>query len=175
MARTKEFDPDAVLDRALELFWQRDYEATSMTDLVERLGIVRASIYATFGGKQQFFAKALRRYLDTTDPKVTAVLSRPGPVLPATMNARFDGKVVLITGGAGAIAGATAQAFAERGATVVLAARDPEQAAEAAARVRPGDGTIDWVAADVPAARVSAPAEVAAANDHVPPPRDPAA
>lgn len=65
------------------------------------------------------------------------------------MSARFDGKVVLITGGAGAIAGATAQAFADRGATVVLAARDPEQAAEAAARIRPGEGTVDWVAADV--------------------------
>ncbi|RAG81207.1 hypothetical protein DN069_34200 [Streptacidiphilus pinicola] len=78
------------------------------------------------------------------------------------MNARFDGRVVLITGGAGALAGATAQAFAERGATVVLAARDPDHAAEAAARIRPGGGKVDWIAADVIAGRVSDPAEVAA-------------
>ncbi|MBM9507872.1 TetR/AcrR family transcriptional regulator [Actinacidiphila acididurans] len=83
MARSKEFDPGVALDRALELFWERGYEATSMADLVEHLGVAKASIYATFGGKQEFFAKALRRYLDRTDPRIMADLSRPGPVVPA--------------------------------------------------------------------------------------------
>ncbi|WP_067798606.1 TetR/AcrR family transcriptional regulator [Actinomadura formosensis] len=83
MARTKEFDPDAVLQRALELFWERGYEATSMADLVERLGIARASIYATFGGKHDLYLKALERYLRTADPSLAETLSRPGPVLPA--------------------------------------------------------------------------------------------
>ncbi|MFG1866783.1 TetR/AcrR family transcriptional regulator [Micromonospora arborensis] len=83
MARTKEFDPDTVLQRALELFWERGYEATSMADLVEHLGIAKASIYATFGSKSELYAKALQRYLDRTDPKIMAELSQPGPVLPA--------------------------------------------------------------------------------------------
>ncbi|RMI30377.1 TetR/AcrR family transcriptional regulator [Nocardia stercoris] len=83
MSRSKAFDPDTALDRALDLFWERGYEATSMADLVERLGVARASIYATFGGKQELFAKALQRYLDRTDPRITAELSQPGPVLPA--------------------------------------------------------------------------------------------
>ncbi|MEW1843244.1 TetR family transcriptional regulator, partial [Nonomuraea angiospora] len=39
MARSKEFDPEVALQKALELFWERGYEATSMADLVEHLGI----------------------------------------------------------------------------------------------------------------------------------------
>ncbi|MEV6098164.1 SDR family oxidoreductase [Nocardia sp. NPDC051981] len=65
------------------------------------------------------------------------------------MSTRFDDKTVLITGGAGTIAGATAQAFADLGATVVLAGRDARQLADAAGRVRPAGGTVDWVVADV--------------------------
>ncbi|UGT42934.1 SDR family oxidoreductase [Nocardia yamanashiensis] len=65
------------------------------------------------------------------------------------MNARFDDKVVFITGGAGAIAGVTAQAFADRGATVVLADRNPDKVAAAAARLASNGGKIDWVRADV--------------------------
>ncbi|WP_026343423.1 TetR/AcrR family transcriptional regulator [Nocardia sp. BMG111209] len=83
MPRTKEFDPATVLERAVELFWERGYEATSLSDLVAHLGIAKASIYATFGGKQEFFARALQRYLDRTDPLIMAQLSQPGPVLPA--------------------------------------------------------------------------------------------
>ncbi|RFU83129.1 TetR family transcriptional regulator [Streptomyces triticagri] len=91
MARTKEFDPDAALQSALELFWQRGYEATSMTDLVEHLGIGRASLYATFGNKHDLYLKALDRYTATRDPALLEELSQPGPVLPAvrTLVRRF--------------------------------------------------------------------------------------
>ncbi|MFB7331364.1 TetR/AcrR family transcriptional regulator [Streptomyces adustus] len=83
MARSKEFDPDATLDAALELFWRRGYEATSMADLVERLGIGRASIYATYGNKHDLYLKALERYGETRDPLLLRELSQPGPALPA--------------------------------------------------------------------------------------------
>jgi TetR/AcrR family transcriptional repressor of nem operon len=83
VARHKEFDPSVALDRALDLFWERGYEATSMADLVEHLGVAKASIYATFGGKHEFFTKALQRYLDLTDPEIMTELSQPGPVVPA--------------------------------------------------------------------------------------------
>lgn len=83
MSRTKEFDPDAVLQRALELFWERGYEATSMADLVEHLGIARASIYATFGDKHSLYLRALDRYVQTRDPDPVEQLSQPGPALPA--------------------------------------------------------------------------------------------
>ena len=83
MARTKEFDPDAVLQKALELFWERGYEATSMADLVAHLGISRASLYDTFGSKHDLYVQALDRYVQSRDPGLVEILSQPGPVLPA--------------------------------------------------------------------------------------------
>ncbi|MGI5395034.1 TetR/AcrR family transcriptional regulator [Streptomyces sp. CA-251251] len=82
MARTKEFDPDAALRAALELFWRRGYEATSMTDLVEHVGVGRASLYATFGNKRELYLKALERYEQGLLPDLLADLARPGPALP---------------------------------------------------------------------------------------------
>lgn len=83
MARSKEFDPDVVLDAALELFWRRGYEATSMADLVEHLGIGRASVYATYGSKHELYLRALDRYRDRVAQENLRLLSRPGPALPA--------------------------------------------------------------------------------------------
>ena len=83
MARTKEFDPDSALQSALELFWRRGYEATSMSDLVEHLGIGRASLYATFGGKHDLYLAAMDRYCESRDSQNLRELSGPGPVLPA--------------------------------------------------------------------------------------------
>jgi TetR/AcrR family transcriptional repressor of nem operon len=83
MARTKEFDPDAVLQRAVDVFRERGCENTSMADIVEHLGIGRASIYATYGGKRDLYLKALARYRETTDRAIVDALSQPGPALPA--------------------------------------------------------------------------------------------
>ncbi len=58
----KSFDEDAVLGRAMEAFWARGYAGTSMQDLVARMGVGRASIYATYGNKRSLFIKALERY-----------------------------------------------------------------------------------------------------------------
>ncbi|MGW1914913.1 TetR/AcrR family transcriptional regulator [Streptomyces sp. NPDC002076] len=83
MARTKEFDPDAALQAALELFWRRGYEATSMAELVEHLGIGRASLYATFGSKHELYLKALERYERSGLTRIVRELSQPGAALPA--------------------------------------------------------------------------------------------
>lgn len=62
MARTREFDAEKVLDAAMQLFWEKGYEATSLSDLTSRMGIQRPSIYSTFGDKKELFEAALRKY-----------------------------------------------------------------------------------------------------------------
>ena len=64
MPRTKEFDPDAVLDRAMEQFWEEGYERTSVQDLVDATGLSRSSLYETFGSKHDLYVAALDRYRD---------------------------------------------------------------------------------------------------------------
>ncbi|WP_342537615.1 TetR/AcrR family transcriptional regulator [Sporosarcina sp. FSL K6-1540] len=62
MARSKEFDVNLVLRKAMELFWQQGYEKTSMQELVDYMGIHRRSIYDTFGDKRTLFLSALSHY-----------------------------------------------------------------------------------------------------------------
>ena len=62
MPRAKAFDPDIVLDRAIELFWRRGYEGASMAKLLEYMGISRQSLYDTFGDKHRLFLAAVDRY-----------------------------------------------------------------------------------------------------------------
>lgn len=62
MGRTREFDVEVAVDRALHLFWRKGYEGTSLTDLTEALEINRPSLYAAFGSKEDLFLKALERY-----------------------------------------------------------------------------------------------------------------
>lgn len=62
MPRPKTFDETEVLDRAVALFWKQGYHSTSMQDLVNTLGINRASLYDTYGSKRSLFDKALERY-----------------------------------------------------------------------------------------------------------------
>ena len=64
MARTKEFDIDATIDRAVDLFRSKGHAATSVQDLVDHLGINRGSIYDTFGNKDNLYNLALQRYID---------------------------------------------------------------------------------------------------------------
>lgn len=62
MPRLKSFDPDAVLDRAIALFYQDGYHGVSMSNLVDALQLNRASIYNTFGDKRGLYLSSLERY-----------------------------------------------------------------------------------------------------------------
>ncbi len=56
-----------VLDKAMNLFWQKGYNATSAQDLVNGLSISRSSLYDTFGDKHSLFVKALKQIPQRTN------------------------------------------------------------------------------------------------------------
>lgn len=78
MARPKEFEREEVLDRAIEVFWDRGYEAASVQDLVDQMGINRGSLYSTFGDKHRLFLEALDRYEEVFHAEILEMLTEPG-------------------------------------------------------------------------------------------------
>ncbi|MEZ2130210.1 MULTISPECIES: TetR/AcrR family transcriptional regulator [unclassified Sinorhizobium] len=64
MARPREFDEEAVLGLAVEHFWEHGYEATSIRDLGEIMGLTAASIYNAFGDKRSLYRRALDFYVE---------------------------------------------------------------------------------------------------------------
>jgi len=64
MARPREFDETTALDAAVLCFWRKGYEATSVRDLAESMGVTGASMYNAFGDKRTLYKLALNRYLD---------------------------------------------------------------------------------------------------------------
>jgi TetR/AcrR family transcriptional repressor of nem operon len=62
MPRPKSFDPDAVLAKAMGVFWEKGYDAASISDLTAAMGINRFSLYDTFGDKHELYLKALDAY-----------------------------------------------------------------------------------------------------------------
>jgi TetR/AcrR family transcriptional repressor of nem operon len=81
MARPITYDPSAVLDRAIDLFWNRGYQAVSIDDLVRTTGLNRHSLYGRYGNKYGLLRAALKRYIDTCLGAVREVLSGPGNAL----------------------------------------------------------------------------------------------
>ena len=83
MARTKEFNEDKVLDKAVEIFWHKGYNGTSAQDLVTHLGLSRSSLYDTFGDKQKLFSKALKKYQNQGQDAVKELLEESEDVKEA--------------------------------------------------------------------------------------------
>jgi len=77
MGRPREFERDVVLDRAMQVFWSRGYEATSIRHLVDRMRIQRGSLYDTFGDKRALFFAAIDRYDRVVTAKLLAALDEP--------------------------------------------------------------------------------------------------
>src|SRR5260370_614344 len=89
--RTRQFDVDEALDRALEVFWARGYEGATLPALTGAMGINRPSLYAAFGNKEQLFRKALERYQTGPIAFLTEALRKP--TARAVVEAIFSGFV----------------------------------------------------------------------------------
>lgn len=88
MARPQQFDRDDVLDKALNVFWDKGFESASVQDLVDATGLNRGSLYNTFGDKAELFAEVMQRY------------SRASPAMPLVeaaqdSNSSLDSKAVI--------------------------------------------------------------------------------
>lgn len=83
MGRSKEFEENAVLQKAMDLFWQQGYEKTSMSDLVEHMGIHRKSLYDTFGDKHALYLKVIDLYKEYSESRLIAETSSANTAIQA--------------------------------------------------------------------------------------------
>ena len=75
--RPREFDDEAALDRAMRVFWEKGYQAASLTDLTRVMRINRPSLYAAFGNKEALFRRVLGRYLEGPAASLRRALAQP--------------------------------------------------------------------------------------------------
>ncbi len=72
----KQFNQQETLSKALNVFWNKGYEATSMQDLVSSMGINRASMYQTYGNKHELFLSSLDLYITTSLDGISQMLEK---------------------------------------------------------------------------------------------------
>ncbi|WP_289137200.1 TetR/AcrR family transcriptional regulator [uncultured Brevibacillus sp.] len=92
MVRPREFNEEQALHAAMEVFWEKGYEATSLSDLTAKMGIQRPSLYAAFGDKKELFEATLRKYNQSHASYVRARLQSV-PSVKEAFHAFFAGIV----------------------------------------------------------------------------------
>jgi len=78
IGRPTEFDRQAALERSMELFWRNGYEATSLTELIQEMGIGRQSLYNAFGDKHTLFVEAVEHYIKGNGQHILNALQAQG-------------------------------------------------------------------------------------------------
>jgi TetR/AcrR family transcriptional repressor of nem operon len=78
MAGKKAFEPQRVLEKAMNAFWERGYEGISIEDLVQSTGIGRGSLYGTFEDKHSLYLAALNQYIAAFRAQTSALLEQEG-------------------------------------------------------------------------------------------------
>ncbi|MCV7288530.1 TetR/AcrR family transcriptional regulator [Mycolicibacterium wolinskyi] len=81
--RPRAFDRGTALEAAMDVFWERGYEGTRVSDLTKAMGLNAPSLYATFGSKEDLFREAVAHYNAPDRSPTTIALQRPGPVRDA--------------------------------------------------------------------------------------------
>lgn len=78
MGRTRSFETDEVLDKAIDVFWARGYDAAGMQEICRATGLNSGSVYAAFGDKRGLFVQALRRYMgEVSQQAITRLNGNP--------------------------------------------------------------------------------------------------
>jgi len=75
--RPREFDIEAAVESAMQVFWSCGYHGTSLPDLLEATNLSRGSLYAAFGDKHGLFLRALDRYIDEAMERLSTELGQP--------------------------------------------------------------------------------------------------
>lgn len=83
MARNARYDRQTALDKAVHLFWERGYYATSMKQIEQALDMRPGSIYATFGSKDRLFSEALDAYVEKGNSVLGGLLTEQGLIIDA--------------------------------------------------------------------------------------------
>ncbi|MGN6363513.1 TetR/AcrR family transcriptional regulator [Asticcacaulis taihuensis] len=98
--RPRAFDPDAVLETVLDMFWMRGFANTSLDDISAATGVSRPSLAATFGDKEALYLKAMERYRNGISDQLDQVLTcnGPGDNLRGIVNRYFDVMISSYTG-----------------------------------------------------------------------------
>jgi AcrR family transcriptional regulator len=93
--RPRAFDRKAALEQATRLFWVKGYEATSIADLTQAMGIGSPSLYAAFGSKEALYAEALQHYAETNEHFVWAAFQSADTAHDAVMAFLMDSAAAL--------------------------------------------------------------------------------
>lgn len=96
--RPLSFDRDAALHKAMLLFWEHGYEATSLNDLTTTLGVTPSSIYSAFGDKKGLFLDAVGLYL--SGPVTLETMLKQARTARAAVQTMLEGAAVAFTGAA---------------------------------------------------------------------------
>ena len=81
VGRPREFDEEKALENAMNVFWEKGYERSSVSDLLTAMGINRGSMYAVFGDKEALFDAAIERYRKNLLEPFLSVLDKPGTAI----------------------------------------------------------------------------------------------
>jgi TetR/AcrR family transcriptional regulator, transcriptional repressor for nem operon len=96
MARPREFNPNDVLQIAIELFWEKGYFNSSVDEVVRQSGVAKYGIYGTFGSKRELFKKALEQYASDRHKDIQSPLRKSDASLPE-VHQFFENAIKMIT------------------------------------------------------------------------------
>ena len=89
VGRPRSFDENEVLLKAMDIFWRKGYEKTTLADLLKATGLHKGSLYQAFGDKHSLFVQALKAYVNNMRDRMTQCLTEADNALEGIRNAMY--------------------------------------------------------------------------------------